>query len=79
MKTMQSTTSEVAQLVQQIALEYEAAKRGLSGLASGVVQHQFTTAKLEQIGELHEALATLVGAEQAGIIGAETLEQAGSG
>ena len=53
--------SEVAQLLQQIGLEYEADTRGLTGLSAGSAKHNFITAKLERIGVYHEQLVNLVG------------------
>ena len=47
---MNKQRSEVAQLLQQISLEYEAATRGLKGLSAGSAKHSFITARLEQIG-----------------------------
>ena len=43
--------SEIARLRQQIQLEYEAAQRGLSGLASGVARHDFIEARMEKGAE----------------------------
>lgn len=57
--------SEVARLLQQISLERQAAKSGLTGLASGKARHDFITAKEERIAALHEKLTTIVGKEQA--------------
>ncbi len=53
--------SEVARLLSQISAEYEAAQRGLFGLASGTSQHEFITHKMEHMGQLHEQLHSLVG------------------
>ena len=53
--------SEVSRLLAQINDEYEAAQRGLSGLAYGTSQHEFITARLEHMGQLHNALHELVG------------------
>jgi hypothetical protein len=53
--------SEVACLLARIREEYEAAQRGLSGLASGTSQHAFISAKMENIGTLHTQLHDLVG------------------
>jgi hypothetical protein len=53
--------SEVARLLTHIREEYEAAQRGLSGLAAGTSQHAFITAKMENIGTLHSQLHDLVG------------------
>ena len=51
----------------------------LYGLAQGTAQHAFITAKMERIGECHEALKVLVGEHEANMLLAETLEQAGTG
>ncbi len=59
------TVSEVAQLRQQIADEYLAAQSGLTGLASGTSRHQFITARLENLGVIHERLIELVGSDEA--------------
>jgi len=59
--TMQGNQSEVARLLQQITLEYEAATHGLTGLAQGTSQHAFITAKMENMSCLREELATHVG------------------
>jgi hypothetical protein len=65
--------SEVARLLSQISAEYEAAQRGLWGLSSGGVRHDFITAKNETIGRCHEELVKLVGPEQAISIIANTI------
>ena len=70
----QENHSEIARLRQRIAEEYEAATRGLSGLASGSARHQFITRRMEQIGTYHETLQHLVGEQEATRIMAETLE-----
>ncbi len=54
---MNEQKSEVAQLLDQISLEYEAAARGLMGLSVGSTRHAFITARLEHIGVYHEQLA----------------------
>ncbi|WP_141727738.1 hypothetical protein [Thermogemmatispora onikobensis] len=56
--------SEVARLLAQIQAEYEAAERGLQGLAAGVSRHCFITRRMERMGEIHARLRALVG-EQA--------------
>jgi hypothetical protein len=66
-------TSEVARLRQHIQAEYEAAERGLSGLASGITRHAFITARTEHLAALHEQLTDLVGREQATHILAQTI------
>ena len=53
--------SEVARLLTQISAEYEAAQRGLSGLACGISQHGFITARIESMGQLHHELHDIVG------------------
>ena len=53
--------SEVARLLSQISLEYEAAQRGLMGLSYGMSQHDFITARMENMGQLHSQLQLLVG------------------
>ncbi len=53
--------SEVARLLSQISEEYEAAQRGLSGLSSGTSRHDFITTRMENIGQLHNQLQSLVG------------------
>ena len=72
---MNEQKSEVAQLLQQISLEYEAAGRGLTGLSAGSTKHSFITAKLEQIGVYHEQLVSLVGEVQATQLVIELAEQ----
>lgn len=53
--------SEVARLLLQISAEYEAAQRGLTGLAYGMSQHEFITARMENMGQLHTELQSIVG------------------
>ena len=53
--------SEVARLLSQITAEYEAAQRGLTGLAYGTSQHEFISARMEHMGQLHDELQTIVG------------------
>lgn len=71
---MSGAKSEVAQLMRRIALEYEAAERGLFGFAEGSSKHQFITARLENIGACHEQLAQLVGDKQAAQLVCEAME-----
>jgi hypothetical protein len=67
---MVDSTSQVAQLRQQIAAEYMAAKWGLEGLRYGTGQHPFISRRME---EERQQLNALVG-EEAGIpLFAETL------
>lgn len=72
---MNKQKSEVAQLLQQISLEYEAATRGLTGLSAGSAKHSFITARLEQIGAYHEQLVNLVGEVQATHLVVELVSQ----
>jgi len=64
--------SEVARLLSQISEEYEAAQRGLTGLACGTSIHEFITAKMERMGQLHTQLQSIVG-DQATALVAEQL------
>lgn len=57
--------SEVARIRHQIAQEYEAATRGLIGLAQGTAQHRFITARMERIADHHQALIHLMGVQEA--------------
>ncbi|MGH2496937.1 MAG: hypothetical protein ACRDIV_19715 [Ktedonobacteraceae bacterium] len=68
--------SEVARIMRQIELEYEAAQRSMYGYAAGAAKHEFITARMENIGHCHEQLKTLVGEEQAVVALAQALEQA---
>jgi hypothetical protein len=73
---MSENKSEVACVLEQIELEFQAAQRGLYGLAFGTAKHEFITNKMEQMGRLHEKLQTIVGEEEAVKLLAETLEKA---
>lgn len=73
---MSENKSEVARVLEQIELEFQAAQRGLYGLAFGTAKHEFITSKMEKMGKLHEKLQTMVGEEQAVKLLAETLENA---
>ncbi len=53
--------SEVRRLLEQIGAEYEAAERGLTGFSSGSSRHEFITARMEHMGQLHTQLHHLVG------------------
>ena len=56
--------SEVARLLQQIDMEYEAAQRGLEGMAI-TARHDFITARMERIAQHHRSLAQLVDTDEA--------------
>jgi hypothetical protein len=70
---MQQNVSEVAAIREQIAVEHMAAKLGLQGLNVGNARHSFITARLENMGTLHEKLRGLVG-ERAIALVSETLD-----
>ncbi len=70
--------SEVARLMRQIELEYEAAQRLMYGFAAGAGKHEFITARMENMGKCHEQLVTLVGEQEATKVLAQALEQAGN-
>jgi len=57
--------SEVARLLREIDEAYQAAERGLTGLASGTARHDFINAKEEHIALCHKELTTLIGSEKA--------------
>lgn len=65
MHEYQGTRSEVAQIMAQIQAEYESGLCGLTGLASGTARHDFITARMERIGQLHSDLRDLVGEQHA--------------
>jgi hypothetical protein len=60
--------SEVARLLAQISAEYEAAKLGLTGLAYGTSQHEFITARMEHMSQLHSQLQSIVGDDAIALI-----------
>ena len=66
--------SEVAWQLEQIKLQYEAAQRGLYGLAQGAARHAFIAAKMKSMGQIHQELQRLVGPDQAIQLVAETLQ-----
>jgi hypothetical protein len=72
MQSAYQQRSEVARLLSQISEEYEAAQRGLTGLACGTSMHEFITAKMERMGQLHTQLQSIVG-DQATALVAEQL------
>ncbi|GCE13724.1 hypothetical protein [Tengunoibacter tsumagoiensis] len=57
--------SEVAQLRQQIVEEYEAMKRGLSGLKLGSAKHAFIDARMKRVDGYHNQLSQHVGEQDA--------------
>ena len=67
-----SNQSEIARLLKQIETEYIAAAQGLSGFAA-TATHEAITARMENLGRLHEDLQAIVGEEAIRLI-AEHLE-----
>ncbi|MBV9229719.1 MAG: hypothetical protein JOZ18_10435 [Chloroflexi bacterium] len=68
-------SSEVARFREQYELEYQAAKRGLEGVAI-VASHQFITKRMENMWEQFQHLVHEVGqAEAHRMIFGESLEQ----
>ncbi len=61
MSETKGNQSEVARILEQISLEYEAAQRGLYGFAYGAAKHEFITARMENMGNLHSKLQDIVG------------------
>jgi hypothetical protein len=66
--------SEVAQLRQRIYMEYEAAQRGLCGIAQGAAQHAFITRRLENMADHHQRLKQIVGEQEAIKVLVEAIE-----
>lgn len=64
--------SEVADLLKQIETEYLASRQGLTGFAESG-RHAVITARMENLGRLHENLRSIVGDEAIRLI-AERLE-----
>lgn len=54
----------MARLLARIDTEYEAARRGMQGLAQGTAYHEFITARSENISRLHKELGELVGSKE---------------
>jgi len=76
-ETRAAGASEVAALLRQIDLEYEAARRGLTGLAEGIGRHAWITARMERMAVACERLQAAVGSEQATILVLECLQEPG--
>jgi tRNA U34 5-carboxymethylaminomethyl modifying GTPase MnmE/TrmE len=62
---MTQQSSEVAQLRQRIAAEYEAAHRAMYEFADGVARHRFITARMENVDRCQEELSRCIGEQQA--------------
>jgi len=74
-RKMPENHSEVARLLAQIDREYEAAQNGFTGLASGMSSHQFITARMERISDLHTSLQTLIGESATAVLTEHFIEQ----
>jgi hypothetical protein len=74
MPAPEGNQSEVARLLERINAEYEAAQRGLSGFAFGSAKHEFITARMENVGRLHDELHAIVGDESIALV-AEALKK----
>lgn len=57
--------SDLAKLLRQFDEEFEAAQRGIGGLAQGTAQHEFITKRMEGMEAAREGIEKLVGPEQA--------------
>ncbi len=68
--------SEVARLLSQISMEYEAAQRGMGGLSSGMSKHEFITVRMERMGRLYNQLQTIAGDTAIALV-ADTLSKIG--
>jgi hypothetical protein len=66
--------SEVAQLLKEIELSYQAAQNGMNGFAEGTARHEFITKKMERMEQNRVSLANLLGAERAMELITQTLE-----
>lgn len=62
---------EVVRLLAQITEEYKAAQNGMTGLDSGTARHDFINARMENMGQLHSQLQTIVGDAAIALIAAE--------
>jgi hypothetical protein len=67
-----TSQSEIARILNQIETEYIAATQGMSGFAI-TAKHAVITARMENMGRLHEHLWEIVGEEATQLI-AERLE-----
>ncbi|EFH80510.1 hypothetical protein [Ktedonobacter racemifer] len=66
--------SEVAHLLDQIQMQYQAAHNGLHRYAM-VAQHRMRTTQTERIGILHQELQQIVGEDEAIQLVAQALDQ----
>jgi hypothetical protein len=68
MQTVDSNSSEVARLRQQIEVQLVAMRQGLSGLSSGSARHAFINAHMERIGVCQESLSDQLGENAATLL-----------
>ena len=66
--------SEVARILEQISLEYEAAHRMMHDFAAGAGKHEFIAARMANMGHLHSELKRIVGDSAIEMV-AETIEK----
>lgn len=71
----QDKGSEVARLLEQIRVEYEAAQRGLLGIAEGTARHSFISASYDRMGLLGEKVEELAGHDVAWTLIGQQLDQ----
>ncbi len=71
------SASEVARLRAQIERECEASWQALYGLAAGLAQHEFISARMQQMDACHQRLGELLGEEQATALLCETFNRVG--
>lgn len=64
--------SEIARIREQIAAEYDAARRGLEGPAI-TSRHAFISARMDNMGHSYNELTKLLGEEEAIRVVAETI------
>jgi len=60
--------SEITQIRQKIAEEYEAMQLGFSGFATGTAKHAFIDARMHCVDTYHEQLSQQLGEEEATLI-----------
>ena len=71
--------SDILRLRHCLTEEYEAARRGLTGLAQGTATHAFITQRMERMQQYQEEVIALVGFERGMHLVTEVLEMAAGG
>jgi len=66
--SMNECKSEIARWRHQYEAEYEAAQRGLTGLACGTARHDFINKRMENMQHCVQELTNIVGIQQASVI-----------